>query len=660
VIWTADAAEEGSLGMFALVERIALFPPLLLTVACLAHSPPASPVSPPTNPKANPSATKVGLLSATSQKAPPKSPDVRTEMMGFVILNDGERLLRTLSGPNAQASDWKSLQAGFGQAFGLDPQLALTIDLSRPLSLALLNPGLLSSASVRPFIAMIPVRSTADVEKALKNIGAQYVVKPWGFELEVGRGRLYISIADRYAALAWRVDLLQAARDVLGPKMKAQAEAPLHLHVDIRNVYASYGSQIENVATQFAQLSDQGGQSGDPQLAFALRGALRLSRFLNSVEGLDLLCGLDSSGVTVTVRANGTQEGGFSNYVHGQRPGPAWGVKYLPSDSVLAFTTHSSRQSRVADVEPSLGYLVDAVPAKQPTTAEKEHWRNVLVAAANSVEGDLAYAVWPAKKGGVGVGGAYRIADSDDARRAVRDTYDALSIRAGGLVARALLFDPARFAHRILLHRSKTRIEGVPVDLVEARVHWPQDSDEERRIFRAMFGDRLVLGTAFIGDQALFAMGPDMRERLAAMIDTARGESANSLVDTEDFNRALTYKSEGRVSFTFLEISGMTKFAANLALKSVELAKEEKAAVEAFLSEVGGGSIVSTTNASGARFELTTHMPQSAMAGVARLHGALWRIALSPLVNPPTLPPLPIPPPHIAPSVRQSKKSPSK
>jgi hypothetical protein len=54
---------------------------------------------------------------------------------------------------------------------------------------------------------------------------------------------------------------------------------------------------------------------------------------------------------------------------------------------------------------------------------------------------------------------------------------------------------------------------------------------------------------------------------------------------------------------------------------------------------------------------MTTHVPHSAIAGVAALDGALWRIALSPLVNPPMMPPMPVPPPHVTPSVKAAQPS---
>jgi hypothetical protein len=73
----------------------------------------------------------------------------------------------------------------------------------------------------------------------------------------------------------------------------------------------------------------------------------------------------------------------------------------------------------------------------------------------------------------------------------------------------------------------------------------------------------------------------------------------------------------------------------------------------ALLERVQGGAIVTTTNASGRRYELTTRVPQNALSGAARLNGALWRVALAPLFNPPMMPPMPIPPPHVTPPMRR-------
>jgi len=183
---------------------------------------------------------------------------------------------------------------------------------------------------------------------------------------------------------------------------------------------------------------------------------------------------------------------------------------------------------------------------------------------------------------------------------------------------------------------------------------WPKGSDGERRLFESLFGKRLTLATTFVGDQALFALGADWQQRLAAMLATARGVPAASLGDEPAFAEALQYKQSTRVSLSYLETARMAQFAAGLMEQTGGLDDQQQAAVRRLLVQVGRGAIVSTTNADGSRFELTTHIPHTAIAGVAALDGALWRIALSPLVNPPMMPPMPVPPPHVTPSVKSS------
>src|SRR5581483_485818 len=149
--------------------------------------------------------------------------------------------------------------------------------------------------------------------------------------------------------------------------------------------------------------------------------------------------------------------------------------------------------------------------------------------------------------------------------------------------------------------------------------------------------------------QALFALGADWSERLGAMLSTARGETAASVNDEPAFAEALAYHDRSRVSLSYLETGRMARFAAGLIAQVSELDETHRSSLAALVEHAGSGAIVSTTNASGARYELTTHVPQSAILGTAKLNGVLWRMALSPMLNPPSVPPLPLPPPHVTP-----------
>jgi hypothetical protein len=569
--------------------------------------------------------------------------------MGWVAVSDLGRLMAQLA---PRGAGTPSPEAQLSQAIGVDPVLAHAVDLKRPLAVGMLNPALLTrSGAARPYLAIVPVVSREAFERALAT-RLTVEPQPWGFAASTKSGRLFVGFFDGYAAIAWRADLLDAARRLLGPKLGIHTEAPIRVHLEMDNLYGAYGPQLERMVGDLASVAEKGGVGPpDPQAAFALRGVKQLSRYLRSVSALELLANLDASGLTVTVRVDGKADGAWAGYVQQQQPGPAWGTRFLPRDAVLVYTTHASPVGRAADIDAAIDYFAGADPAREPGSDERERWRSTLQQATALTGGELAYAVWPSHAGGLGLGGAYRVTDTG-ARPAVMRAYEELGSQLGALVTRALLLDPARFGRRMTMKKSSARVAEVAVDLVEIAVRWPDDAAAEKRMFETLFGPRLVLATAFVGEHGLFAVGADWSERLTTMIGAARGQPAASMRDEPEFAEALAYHPRGRVSLSYVETGRMTRMVATLMAQAVDLDAEQAQAMAEVIGDAGRGAIVSTTNASGARFELTTHVPHSAIVGAARLNGALWRIALSPLVNPPMMPPLPLPPPHVTPPVK--------
>ena len=604
-----------------------------LACACSPHNPPVTP-STPTHP-------------STTRAALPRSPDIAHEVMGWLVVSDGARLAQQLS-PDQPDADPKQIQANILTQLGISPDLAATIDLSRPLAVALLNPSLLATGSVQPYIAMVPVRSRAAVEQVMAAHNTPITRTDWGFQLPTGKAKMSVAFVPGYAVVAWREDLLDGAIRLLGPRLAAKADAPVVVHLDFDNVHEAFGPQIEAMMSNMAQLAGQGGTNGDPQVAYALRGVRMMMKYTRSVKDLELLADIDSGGLTLTLRADGKDQGAFAGYVKQQRPGPAWGVQFLPRDSVMAYATHESPVGKAADIAASVAYLSDTGKVADPV--EREKVRKAFERAALSTEGELAYAVWPGRTGGVGVGGAYRVNNAIEARAAVGDVYQTLSPRLGNMVMNALMLDPT-LARHVKIARRTQRFGETEVDLIEVTVAWPKSADAERRMFESLFGKKLTMATAFVGDQALFALGSDYSQRLSSMIATARGVPAASLGDEPAFAEALQYKQDSRVSLSYLETARMARFAAGLVQQQGQIGQEEEAAIARLMTTVGRGAIVSTTNAGGRRFEMTTHVPHTAIVGIASLNGALWRIALSPLVNPPMMPPMPVPPPHVTPSV---------
>jgi hypothetical protein len=618
--------------------------PLVLVSACQLHS-------------------NTTVLRELPDRSLPVSPDIGHEVMGYVVVSDAERVLsQIVLGPDGRPNS-QLIHGALTSMLGIDPAIATALDLKRPAGFAMINPSLLASKTVQPYVAMLPITSRAQIEHELAVRQVSVERTPWGFAIaqpaQKGqrREKIYVGFAKHYALVAWRADLLEATRRLLAPKLAARPDAPLVVHVSFDNVYSAFGSQLGALMGYLQQRFD--GNGGDPQMAFALRGLRQLTRYVGSLADVELLADLDSGGLTLTVRLDGAQDGEWAGFVAQQAPGPAWGVRFLPRDAALVYTTHASPRGRRDDLDSSLDLVADALPGKRPPPAELERWRASLARALAVSDGQLAYAVWPARGGGVGVGGAYRLSDPGTARAAVMGVYDQLGAQLGGLAVRALALDPAKFAPLVAVHKNIARVAGQEVDLVEVEIAWPERARAERRTFEGLFGPKLTLATAFIGEQALFALGADWQERLTAMIQTARGEGATSVGEEAGFVEALAFHDGARVSLTWLPTAQMAQLAANLVERAGELDGEQREAVAALVRSVGSGSIVSTTNATGRRYELTTHVPTATIQGSGRLNAALWKIALAPLFSPPMMPPMPVPPPQVTPSMSPLRPLPS-
>jgi hypothetical protein len=619
---------------------------VVIATACSHAAPNATPRRRVAGAETPPAAASAGAGANASASAGslPQGPELDRELMAFVVLAGGAELARDLL-PDAPDGPGDA-QAHLFAAFGADPALARVIDLARPGAVAMLNPSLLASEKVRPYVAMLPVRSRAAVEGALSERGVAVERTPWGFAVASNLGTIYVgfarALAGDYALVAWRADLLDGTRRLLAPELARRAEAPVRVRVRVDNVYAAYGTQLDVVLAAFAHRVER---EHDPQTAFALRGLGRLSRWAGSVDALELLASLDSGGVTLTARLDGKRAGPFADYVREQHPGPAWGLQFLPRDAVMVYTTHASTRGRADDVAASVDYLAGG------RAESASRLKRALDRASAHAAGELSWAVWPGRAGGLGAGGAYRVSDAGAARAAVHAAYGEIAGSLGELIARALELDPGRWASRVAVHQRAARVAGVEDDLVEVTLKWPRDAQAERRSFEALFGPKLTLATAFVDDQALFALGADWNERLATMIGAAHGDKPASVGDEPEFAEALGFREHERVSMSYLQTERMARFASGLIAQVNELDPRQRAALGALLGQVGSGAIVSTTNAAAGRLELTTRIPRSAVFGAARLSGAMWRVALSPLVSPPVVPPMPVPPPNVTPSL---------
>ncbi len=597
---------------------------------------------------------------AAAETRPPKSPDLRRELMGWVVLRDGAPIAEALgkvarapgdAGTQTAENTVKMLVA---RQLGLDPRLADALDLKRPMAVGVLDPSRLGGAPAHPVLALLPVQSRAAVEEAVRAAGLTVQDLGWGIGVATEGGALFAAFHDGYAAIAWRPELVSAARELLAAPLAARAEAPLRAHLDFNNLYAAYGRELEASLEHFVRATQE---RGDPQLAFAMRSAMRLVHFADSVSGIDVLLSSDASGVTVTARLDGKPNGAWAGYVANQQPRPTWGARFIPRDAVLVYMTNRSTGAIAEELESQVAYLGDA-SSPPASAALRAAWRAALSRAAAEMAGEVAYAVWPGDGGGVGLGGAYRVRSAAAARRELGAVYRRIGAHLAGVVMRALELDPQRYPVRVAVRPVSLALDGggaAQAEAVTLSVRWPRGADAERKLFERLFGRELVLATAVAGDTAVFALGRGWKDRLAALVTTARGGALPSLADDARFGRALAAAPEGRISFTYLPTAEMAQFIGRLVQEGRILDAGQTESMQPILEAAGDGAIVSETHVAAGRYQFTTHLPASSLPGFTRIGMVLWRIALSPLLNPPSMPPLPIPPAQVTPQIRHPR-----
>lgn len=576
----------------------------------------------------------------------------RTEM-GWVALRDLHRTSRALA-PWLKATP-AAVQEQLLRAAGLDRRLGPAIDGDRPLVISLLDPH----RRKLPVLVAVPIKDgasfLAEVAKLSPRVDDPAAQRTPGlhvFDYGLG-GRFYVTIEDGQggpiAYLAFDLEAARGAPVLLGPRMRQRPPAMMVARATPR-VVGRLGALEQSLAS-FLTIT---GADGDAANEYALRGLHRTMAYLSDASALELRIDLGPRGLALTVRMEGKQGGAWAEYVEGREPAGSWGARFVPRDAVLTHLSRPSARDREADAEALESYLVTVADHGMVPPTERARWHTALAGAIAASGDQQVFAVWPAAGGGIGAGGAYTVKDMDAARRAARTLYTALGPVLGRAAAQQLELDPGTYPLVLGVRQNATLVQGAQVDLIELTPAFPSAAKEQRAAFVRLFGERLTLAIAYVDGAAVFALGRDWQSRLGQLVAAARGLPGPSLADTPGFARALA-DDAGRVSLVYLRTQGLAGLILGvLADADAGVAAAGAERMQAFLRPGQEHSaIVVVTRVRqlrrGMAYELTTRVPPTVLSDVAGMGGAMWRVALSPILGAPPVPPLPLPPSNLTP-----------
>ncbi len=546
-----------------------------------------------------------------------------------------------------------AMRAPFFEALGLPPAAGEAIDGTRPAAVALLDHVAAPRDGAPPVVLALPARSRAELEAALSTAAPPMPSRHPGITVyTLPRGSAYVSFVGDVAFIGYDLGTALGAPRALGPVL-ARARAPLHVHVNVAHLARAPGGRLESLAAGFLGLvAPSADDTGE--LAYRMRQLVRVVGYLKQASSLDLTLAAHDRGLELLLRLEGPAEGALARFLADERAAPLWGAEVLPGDAMVVYGSRHSLTGAADDAADLMAFLETRTPAPPGTRA-------ALDDLAGSMEGSVIYALWPAQGGGLGAGGALRFAAAASARDRLRAAYGALLPVLPELLGAEL----GLAANRVELRGSLSRggdLDGVPVDVVEIAPRYGRDATRERQLFEWLFGARLALGVAVVGDRAVWAAGRDWKPRLRGMISAARGDGRPSLATAPGFVKARAAMPRRGVTFTYIASGSLARFVGD-ALAVREPLPEHALVALAALRDApeGSGLVVATrvTMGATAAYELRSVIPNEVLSSLGGMGGAIWRLGLGLMMGPPSLPPLPTPPRLMAPPMTDEPAPPT-
>lgn len=582
--------------------------------------------------RTSPPAGKLALAAVSQGNAP----------LGWIAVRELDALLGTLAGDDAKARATAELGVSFAATLGVSGALAATIDAKRPILVFAMEPT--ATAGPLPIVVVLPVFSTQSFLVALATTHTvRREAESSVHEFAKGPRRGFVRFAGSVAYVAYAKSLLTELPDL--PPLTEPASIELHLELArIRELFPELSLSFLQTLAALASP----GSAHSPQAAYDLRRLRRVAQHAAQARSMSVVADLDALGLTLTV-ALARPRNSFDAVA--PAPPAVWGTELMPADAMLVYMTSVWPTSQRADVADLMAYITALRP---PGGRSLAPLATALDAASRTLGDQAIYAVWPASHGGIGMGGALRVAPGSLARLRWLDAYEALAPALAVLVPQELGFAPEAARFHVRVQRGASRIAGVSADAVELSPTFASTARREERLFRWLFGPTLVLRTAFVGGTALYAAGRDATSRLETMIQAVRGRTSASLAQSPAFAKAYRFHPEGRVALTFLSTSGLARFVMSALAGLGALSPAQTSLLEVYVAaDEARTAIVTTANVlrsdEAITHQISSFLPRSAVLTLGALGAAMWRVALSLFFGPPALPPLPAPPAEVTP-----------
>lgn len=423
------------------------------------------------------------------------------------------------------------------------PGMEQAADTGRPLALAMTDPESGSEGPLSSFLVAVPVRDGALLINSLKQRADRHERTPQGdYRFTIEPKTVHLRLVDGYALAAMDERLLRGAPGVLLPLVKQTVGKEARLRLEMAVINRLYGAKIDRILQKLDAKASQGGGQG----AGLARSVAKWMGYVKSINHLSFTVALDPGDIRAQLALVAEPSGSFPDYLGQQKPGPAWGAKYLPQDSALVYLSREDPQYGYESFTEGISALADGDLKGLVSPAFVDQLGQVMKKSFLHQTGQYAVGLWGTADGGLGLGGVTKLTDVDTVRQAWIEVWKLVSkeldrVMTTGLPP-ALKKELQGLRLKLNVRPGQLRVAGVKGDLVEVAIRWPRFKDKQMRKrvnevkkgLAQVMGKRLVLAFAYHQELSFMTLGKDYRQRLAQMIAVAKGGKSTGMQQAVD------------------------------------------------------------------------------------------------------------------------------
>jgi len=311
--------------------------------------------------------------------------------------------------------------------------------------------------------------------------------------------------------------------------------------------------------------SQPAGRSGTPAevLAQARETATRTTEetvkwyldLAKSMHELLITAEINPKQITLALRGEAQSTGLLHQVIKRQRPGSPFGHQLLPASSFLVAANLSNPTARIESrrtVDALLAAMVKG-GGQTPLLARVERAAKAL---DQRLTGDFTLALHrPPSGAGVAVTLLAKVGEPELARQAVESLGALAAEWYEEQMKKAA--DEGKSEPRIEGEKKGFSHKGAKGSVVALGFPWPEERREQAV---RLFGEKLGLGWAFLGEHAVFYLGKDAQRQLEILVEgAAAGKLKGGLHETPAFRKALGASPE-RVGLLYLSLVDLMRW----------------------------------------------------------------------------------------------------